>query len=151
MASRPDDVSRALPPLPPAPAMDLSQFAAGERAVSIRACENYARLYAQAALHAAGVPVDARTCTCHPDDNPPKPCPRKFALNECRAAAGVRVDGGLSREHAELMLLAAADLESWMKSYHRDGATEDTVKRLRDTALGVNASAGANNKPVTGA
>ena len=26
-------------------------------------------------------------CTCHPDDNPPVPCPRKYALSECRAAA----------------------------------------------------------------
>lgn len=29
----------------------------------------------------------ARACTCHPDDNPPRPCPQKFALTECRAAA----------------------------------------------------------------
>lgn len=29
----------------------------------------------------------ARPCTCHPDDNPPVPCPQKFALSECRAAA----------------------------------------------------------------
>ncbi len=28
-----------------------------------------------------------RPCTCHPDDNPPRPCPQKFALSECRAAA----------------------------------------------------------------
>lgn len=28
-----------------------------------------------------------RPCTCHPDDNPPKPCPRQFALTDCRAAA----------------------------------------------------------------
>jgi hypothetical protein len=40
----------------------------------------------------SGVAVDARTCTCHPDDNPPKPCPRKFALSECRAASGVKED-----------------------------------------------------------
>jgi hypothetical protein len=26
-------------------------------------------------------------CTCHPDDNPPRPCPRQFALTECRIAA----------------------------------------------------------------
>lgn len=41
--------------------------------------------------------ADSRTCTCHPDDNPPKPCPRKFALRECRAAAGLTdmfPDGG---------------------------------------------------------
>jgi len=30
-----------------------------------------------------------RECTCHPDDNPPRPCPQKFALSECRAAAGL--------------------------------------------------------------
>lgn len=57
------------------------------------------------------------------------------------ARSKAQPDGGLSREHAELMLLAAADLESWMKSYHRDGATEATVKRLRDAALGVKAAA----------
>ena len=27
-----------------------------------------------------------KPCTCHPDDNPPVPCPQKFALSECRAA-----------------------------------------------------------------
>lgn len=29
---------------------------------------------------------DTRSCTCHPDDNPPSPCPRTFALTECREA-----------------------------------------------------------------
>jgi hypothetical protein len=29
----------------------------------------------------------ARECTCHPDDNPPRPCPQKFALTDCRLAA----------------------------------------------------------------
>lgn len=28
-----------------------------------------------------------RPCTCHPDDNPPVPCPQKFALSECKTAA----------------------------------------------------------------
>lgn len=36
--------------------------------------------------HQATKADDKRTCTCHPDDNPPSPCPRRFALNECRAA-----------------------------------------------------------------
>jgi hypothetical protein len=31
-------------------------------------------------------PNDARPCTCHPDDDPPRPCPRKYALAECWAA-----------------------------------------------------------------
>jgi hypothetical protein len=28
-----------------------------------------------------------RPCTCHPEDNPPQPCPHKYALQECRDAA----------------------------------------------------------------
>lgn len=30
---------------------------------------------------------DPRTCTCHPSDHPPIPCPRKFALHDCRVSA----------------------------------------------------------------
>ena len=41
------DAKVELPEPPPAPAMDLSQFDPGERAVSVRACENYAKLYAK--------------------------------------------------------------------------------------------------------
>lgn len=29
---------------------------------------------------------DPRKCTCHPDDKPPVPCPRKYALTDCRVA-----------------------------------------------------------------
>lgn len=35
----------------------------------------------------AAINTDTRTCTCHPDDKPPVPCPRKFALTHCRMAA----------------------------------------------------------------
>ena len=28
-----------------------------------------------------------RTCTCHPDDNPPVPCAKQYALTLCRKAA----------------------------------------------------------------
>lgn len=31
--------------------------------------------------------VVARPCTCHPDDNPPKPCPQRYALSECERAS----------------------------------------------------------------
>lgn len=34
-----------------------------------------------------------RSCTCHPDDNPPSPCPRKYALAECRRASLSGRDG----------------------------------------------------------
>lgn len=30
---------------------------------------------------------EPRKCTCHPDDDPPRPCAEKYALNECRVAA----------------------------------------------------------------
>ncbi len=33
---------------------------------------------------------ETRACTCHPDDNPPRPCPGKYALSECRKAAAYR-------------------------------------------------------------
>jgi hypothetical protein len=32
-------------------------------------------------------PYRERPCTCHPDDLPPNPCPKRFALRECREAA----------------------------------------------------------------
>jgi hypothetical protein len=27
--------------------------------------------------------IDVRSCTCHPDDNPPYPCAKKYAFAEC--------------------------------------------------------------------
>jgi hypothetical protein len=29
-----------------------------------------------------------RSCTCHPDDNPPVPCAEKYASSECRKVSG---------------------------------------------------------------
>ena len=34
----------------------------------------------------AKVNPDPRSCTCHPDDKPPTPCRRKYALRDCRIA-----------------------------------------------------------------
>ena len=31
-------------------------------------------------------------CTCHPDDNPPVPCARRYALTECQQAARKTTD-----------------------------------------------------------
>lgn len=50
------------------------------------------RLHARAAELAAyeHLKVDAemkQPCTCHPDDNPPRPCPQRYAYSECVAAA----------------------------------------------------------------
>jgi len=34
-----------------------------------------------------GVYDGERKCTCHPDDNPPVPCAKQYALSECREAS----------------------------------------------------------------
>ena len=39
-----------------------------------------------------------RLCTCHPDDNPPRPCPQKYALTDCRIAA---LSAALTQSRAE--------------------------------------------------
>ena len=31
-----------------------------------------------------------RECTCHPADNPPKPCPGRYALSLCKMEAAER-------------------------------------------------------------
>ena len=35
--------------------------------------------------------LDARACTCHPEDNPPRPCARQFALDACIHIHAARV------------------------------------------------------------
>ena len=47
-----------------------------------------AKLSRDTFLHLAGdepFNVADRPCTCHPDDNPPKPCAKQYALTKCRA------------------------------------------------------------------
>lgn len=76
-----------LPPMNPVPAMDLDQFSPGEKAVSIRACENFARLYGEAVREAC-----ARACEkvafdgCHEW--------RREAVDMCAAA----IRNGVIRE-----------------------------------------------------
>jgi hypothetical protein len=36
-----------------------------------------------------------RDCTCHPADNPPKPCPHRYALALCKMEAAERPLGFL--------------------------------------------------------
>jgi hypothetical protein len=57
-----------------------------------------------------------------------------------KLTGGIRQLEAQLRIQRDLMLLAASDLESWMKSHGKDLATQETVKRLRDAALGVKAS-----------
>lgn len=66
--------------------------------------------------------LDPRDCTCHPDDNPPRPCPRKFALSECRLAA-------LSGSAGEAGSLEKM-LDDFTNAAHSDGfgAYEEFIK-----------------------
>ncbi len=38
-------------------------------------------------IREGGEMIEIKPCTCHPDDLPPSPCARKYALDECRKAA----------------------------------------------------------------
>ena len=49
-----------------------------------RAADLLERLAPQPEPPADGAVADDRPCTCHPDDNPPRPCPKRYALNECK-------------------------------------------------------------------
>ena len=59
-------------------------------------------------------------CTCHPDDNPPVPCPQKFALTECRIAAAHRAGQEAMRERAAKEVVNCTDFaheerDIWMQ------------------------------------
>lgn len=52
--------------------------------------------------------IDTRSCTCHPDDNPPVPCQRQFALTDCRQAATLT---GAAKVFHELWQSAERELQ----------------------------------------
>lgn len=61
------------------------------------------QLYASPTAKDAGL-VESRTRTCHPDDNPPVPCAKKYALGECKAASfQVGSSSELNAIHAVVM------------------------------------------------
>ena len=45
---------------------------------------------------------EPRSCTCHPDDNPPVPCAQQYALNECRAVHGEPTEAQIAARDALL-------------------------------------------------
>lgn len=58
--------------------------------------------------------AEKRPCTCHPDDNPPIPCARKYALSECRAALATKPPAGEQKP--------VADLTGWRFVRNEDGS-----------------------------
>lgn len=63
---------------------------------------------------AHGLPSKPQSCTCHPDDNPPRPCPRKYALTECRRAA--KRSAAIKRPDLSKMN-ATEDERDWWRDY----------------------------------
>ena len=68
-----------------------------------------------------------RSCTCHPDDNPPVPCARKYALTECRKAAAMPdIEKMLDRaKHSAGKLYVYRfkhGEQQWREEYERDRA-----------------------------
>ena len=63
--------------------------------------------------HVPSLSGDSRSCTCHPDDNPPQPCPRQYAYSQCVAFAAGRQQA--EAEIAELKARLAAVVAAWDK------------------------------------
>lgn len=75
-------MTTTLPPSGDTPAELAEHLASGARLVeAFHLMPGVARAMREAAR------LLRKPCTCHPDDSPPFPCPRKYALSECRAAA----------------------------------------------------------------
>lgn len=53
-----------------------------------------------------------RKCTCHPDDNPPVPCPGKHAYSECVSAARISALEAALRDIESKASLAASMCDS---------------------------------------
>jgi hypothetical protein len=65
----------------------------------------------------AALEQKAKPCTCHPDDNPPRPCPQKYALTECRQAAEKTRDRLSDAQCDEI--IGALETYEW-KGFSRD-------------------------------
>lgn len=77
----------------------------------------------------------ARPCTCHPDDNPPVPCPKKYALTECREAAlsAIAPINAMLPEHGDI----AGMLGKWVEAEKaKADAYEDAARVVERMAEG---------------
>jgi transcriptional regulator with XRE-family HTH domain len=82
------DLARELP----SSRSHISQLLSGGRNMTLRTLADMGHILGCKVTVTLEVPT--RACTCHPDDNPPRSCPQKFALTECRAASSQgEIDG----------------------------------------------------------
>ena len=77
-----------------------------------------------------GKNTDARTCTCHPDDNPPVPCARQYAYHECVAAERLwalrdMVDAFEGYVRSDMQTKAMLRAKDALPSLHREAIAED--------------------------
>lgn len=90
------------------------------------------------ALRAALSAPDGRPCTCHPDDNPPVPCAKKYALTECKKAAEptqdqTMIEWAVSRWNAEVLHRPMQNIHrrtldnTWRQVIHRAGGDPDQL------------------------
>ena len=73
----------------------------------------------------AGLPED---CTCHPDDTPPRPCPRKYAYSECMRAHVARLQAEVAEAHG-LADLMQSNAHVWRERFL---AAERSAAELRE-------------------
>lgn len=64
---------------------------------------------------------DTRPCTCHPNDNPPFPCARKYALSDCQDLSGEVVD----EPHRAIRAVDARRIKLW---FFRDLSDDQRLK-----------------------
>lgn len=86
--------------------------------------------------------VERRPCTCHPDDNPPVPCPRMYALQDCRRAAALAAEVELLRKRlAEARCVCdeqATDAGLWfVAEMVTEAYLQDALRRLHHAIEGT--------------
>lgn len=75
------------------------------------------------------IPLPERSCTCHPDDSPPVPCPKKYALRECVTAHAAAVSAA---DNAALRAELAQAMKERARAIAVGDDMEQEAERLRD-------------------
>ena len=102
----------------------------------------------------------SRVCTCHPDDNPPKPCAQQYALSECRKHAAEREAATMEKvkhrkkpktasnisAHRKRMKQAVDYLQNYMNTYdNQTGYLDYQVETLiNDVVYGLGVAVGGD-------
>jgi len=98
--------------------------------------EKWSHVYEVRALVVAATPAssvaDVKPCTCHPDDNPPIPCAKQYALSECRSVADA---AGASEDALSQIAVVVKDLIECLMLWNGQafaGLDMDALAGLRD-------------------